>query len=97
LILITAVVACDITAYFAGVLFGKHKMAPVISPKKSWEGAIIGSITAASIVILFVFLFSLIPYKEIQHVATGSMNVPYNFFGVQFQNHFDNTYLQKAW
>jgi CDP-diglyceride synthetase len=25
------------------------------------------------------------------------MNVPYNFFGVQFQNHFDNTYLQKAW
>ncbi|MEZ5097983.1 MAG: phosphatidate cytidylyltransferase, partial [Nocardioides sp.] len=24
--------------YAAGVLFGRHKMAPVISPKKSWEG-----------------------------------------------------------
>lgn len=31
-------IASDIGGYVAGVLFGKHKMAPVISPKKSWEG-----------------------------------------------------------
>ena len=31
-------VASDIGGYVAGVLFGKHPMAPVISPKKSWEG-----------------------------------------------------------
>jgi phosphatidate cytidylyltransferase len=31
-------VASDIGGYAAGVLFGKHPMAPVISPKKSWEG-----------------------------------------------------------
>ena len=31
-------VASDIGGYVAGVLFGKHQMAPVISPKKSWEG-----------------------------------------------------------
>ncbi len=30
--------ASDIGGYIAGVLFGKHPMAPVISPKKSWEG-----------------------------------------------------------
>jgi len=30
--------ASDIGGYVAGVLFGKHPMAPVISPKKSWEG-----------------------------------------------------------
>lgn len=35
-ILITA--ASDTGGYIAGVLFGKHPMAPVISPKKSWEG-----------------------------------------------------------
>ena len=28
----------DIAAYFIGTRFGKHKMAPTISPKKSWEG-----------------------------------------------------------
>lgn len=35
-ILIT--VASDVGGYVAGVLFGRHPMAPVISPKKSWEG-----------------------------------------------------------
>lgn len=29
----------DVTAYAAGVFFGKHRMAPSVSPKKSWEGA----------------------------------------------------------
>jgi phosphatidate cytidylyltransferase len=32
------VVANDVAGYAAGVLFGKHPMAPTISPKKSWEG-----------------------------------------------------------
>jgi phosphatidate cytidylyltransferase len=31
-------VASDIGGYAAGVLFGKHPMAPTVSPKKSWEG-----------------------------------------------------------
>jgi phosphatidate cytidylyltransferase len=31
-------IASDIGGYIAGVLFGRHPMAPVISPKKSWEG-----------------------------------------------------------
>jgi phosphatidate cytidylyltransferase len=31
-------VASDTGGYVAGVLFGRHPMAPVISPKKSWEG-----------------------------------------------------------
>ncbi len=35
---IAVTIASDIGGYAAGVLFGKHKMAPVISPKKSWEG-----------------------------------------------------------
>jgi phosphatidate cytidylyltransferase len=35
---IAVTAASDIGGYIAGVLFGKHPMAPVISPKKSWEG-----------------------------------------------------------
>ena len=33
---------CDTCAYCVGMLFGKHKMAPVLSPKKSVEGGIGG-------------------------------------------------------
>jgi phosphatidate cytidylyltransferase len=35
---IAVTAASDIGGYVTGVLFGSHQMAPVISPKKSWEG-----------------------------------------------------------
>ena len=35
---VATVVASDVGGYATGVLFGKHLMAPKISPKKSWEG-----------------------------------------------------------
>jgi len=43
-----AVVLSDTGGYAAGVFFGKHPMAPTISPKKSWEG-FAGSVTAAAV------------------------------------------------
>jgi phosphatidate cytidylyltransferase len=46
---IATVVASDVGGYAAGVLFGKHPMAPTISPKKSWEG-FAGSVTACMLV-----------------------------------------------
>jgi len=42
-------IASDIGGYIAGVLFGKHPMAPVISPKKSWEG-FVGSVVFCVVV-----------------------------------------------
>jgi phosphatidate cytidylyltransferase len=36
----------DTGAYFTGRLIGKHKMAPVLSPKKTWEGAAGGMVAA---------------------------------------------------
>eukprot|EP01031_Cornospumella_fuschlensis_P051836 gene51836-63384_t len=33
---------CDMGALLSGMAFGRHKMSPLISPKKTWEGAIGG-------------------------------------------------------
>jgi phosphatidate cytidylyltransferase len=38
LIFVALTVASDVGGYFAGILIGRHQMAPVISPKKTWEG-----------------------------------------------------------
>lgn len=46
----------DICAYFVGVLFGKHKMAPIISPKKTWEGFVGGIVLSTVISSAFVFI-----------------------------------------
>ncbi len=47
--------ACDTAAYCVGMLIGKHKLAPVLSPKKSIEGAIGGVIGAALVGYLYAF------------------------------------------
>ncbi|HEY8319585.1 MAG TPA: phosphatidate cytidylyltransferase [Amnibacterium sp.] len=46
---VCVVVATDVFAYFSGLLFGKHPMAPRISPKKTWEG-FAGAAVAAIVV-----------------------------------------------
>ena len=40
------VFAADAFAYFVGLLIGRHKMAPVLSPGKTWEGLVAGTIVA---------------------------------------------------
>ena len=46
--------AADSGAYFSGRVFGKRKLAPKVSPGKSWEGVVGGLITA--LVLAFVFI-----------------------------------------
>jgi phosphatidate cytidylyltransferase len=48
----------DVFAYYAGRAFGRHKLAPNISPGKTWEGAIASAMGA---VVLCVVLFHYIP------------------------------------
>lgn len=46
--LVLAVSLSDTGAYFFGSAFGKHKLAPKVSPGKTWEGAIAGLLTAVA-------------------------------------------------
>jgi phosphatidate cytidylyltransferase len=39
----------DVGAYFIGSLIGRHKMAPKISPKKSWEGFVAGAVACVAV------------------------------------------------
>lgn len=47
----------DIFAYVYGMLFGKHKMIERISPKKTWEGAIGGTVIATAMAGSFALLY----------------------------------------
>ncbi len=44
---------CDTCAYCVGMLIGKHKMSPVLSPKKSIEGAVGGVVGAALLTAIY--------------------------------------------
>lgn len=46
----------DACAYFAGRLFGKNRMAPAISPKKTWEG-VVGGLVSVLIVAFAAYLW----------------------------------------
>ncbi len=59
-ILFATVWAGDTTAYFVGKKFGKHKFAPRLSPKKTWEGAVgsfIGSIFFGGITAYYFHMY----------------------------------------
>ena len=49
--------AADSGAYFSGRAFGKRKLAPKVSPGKSWEGVAGGLITALVLAFVFIHFF----------------------------------------
>lgn len=51
--------ACDTGAYAVGRLIGRHKMAPVLSPNKTWEGAIGGLLAAVAAMAVMGWVFDL--------------------------------------
>jgi phosphatidate cytidylyltransferase len=58
--------AGDIAAYYVGRSFGRHKLAPVVSPNKSWEGAV-ASVVASLVVAILVFHFR----DQIENLFSG--------------------------
>lgn len=47
---------CDSCALFGGSRFGKHKLAPHVSPKKTWEGSLCGALSAVVVGVILCFL-----------------------------------------
>ncbi len=50
--------AGDTGAYSIGAVYGKHKMSPRLSPRKSWEGYAAGIFTAVLVGVFFAYAFS---------------------------------------
>ncbi len=55
----------DTAAYYVGRAFGKRKLAPQISPNKTWEGAIGGSV--GSIAAAVIMGFTVLPFLPVEH------------------------------
>lgn len=66
---ISITVLTDTFAYFTGMLFGKHKLAPVLSPKKTIEGAIGGTVFGTLVPTLIAWALNLFTYFKLNEIT----------------------------
>jgi len=70
IIIMAMVWVSDTFAYFGGRTFGKHKLAERISPKKTWEGSIIGFVfTLAAGIVVKIFFYPEFAYTHIVTIS----------------------------
>lgn len=84
----------DIGGYFAGRAFGRHKMSPMISPKKTWEGFAGGILLAVT----WAGLFSLVVFFEMRTVdcvVLGILGCIAGVVGDLVESVFKRTYHVK--
>jgi phosphatidate cytidylyltransferase len=58
LLAVTIIVLADVGGYIAGKLFGRHKLAPTISPGKTWEGLVGGLILQSCLIAVLAQFFA---------------------------------------
>ncbi len=72
-----ATFACDTTAYFVGRAWGRHRLAPGISPGKTWEGAAAGLVAAVAAAGALRYLLDLgdwsLPLSYLEALALGAI------------------------
>ena len=73
----------DTGAYFTGYFFGKHKLIPEISPKKTVEGAVGGVITATLSMLVYAWILKFFGIKTnlLNIVITGALTSVISQFG----------------
>ena len=75
LLLLAVPLVSDIFAYFVGSLFGKHKLCPAISPKKTVEGligGIVGAMLSACAIMLLFDVFHL--FDDVNNIAIKAIS-----------------------
>ncbi len=88
---ILAVCANDIGAYCSGKMWGKHKIYPAISPKKTWEGFIGGFFFTVSTLICFAF----ITHKKVDFGTLIILSFLFSFIGTS-GDFFESWLKRKA-
>jgi len=73
------VAAADTGAFFSGRRFGRHKLAELVSPNKTWEGVIGGIV---SCLVLLVIVKSILPAEKISWVLILVLPLLVSFFSV---------------
>lgn len=68
IVFITAWVT-DVFAYFTGYFFGKHKLSPRISPKKTIEGSLGGTLFSVLVCLLYGWILEMLSLASVNYVA----------------------------
>ena len=66
--LVTVVQMSDVLQYVAGKLFGRHRMAPNVSPSKTWEGLVLGGLAATGV---GAALWWITPFSPLEAAGMG--------------------------
>ena len=67
----------DTGAYYVGKNFGRHKMAPAVSPGKTWEGAMASAITG----VVFGLIYLPLAIRSISPIVAGLLSLAANAAG----------------
>lgn len=80
--LLTLIWATDTGAFLVGITIGKHKMAPKISPKKSWEGFCGGLLFSVAVALLWYALFWQYAYETMAFFMDSPLLAKAKWFGL---------------
>jgi phosphatidate cytidylyltransferase len=86
LLLLLCVWGADSGAYFAGRFWGHHKLAPLISPKKTWEGCYGGALAVALVIAVYCLLQNLSTDSVITWFSVGLLILVVSIVGDLFES-----------